>query len=147
MAETPDAQDLVCADFDTALAALRGEGARLDVIWPADAPHSAILTHRGKRFRLTARPDAPPPPGALPAFRPEFVLTRAGNETGAGRAGMDYRDLIPGRLGGRYIASDITIPEGGPVADWVHYHLIAFQLIVVRRGWVCVVYEDQGAPF
>ena len=38
---------------------------------------------------------------------------------------MLYRDLIPGRLGGRYIASHITIPEGGPVADWVHYHRIA----------------------
>ena len=60
---------------------------------------------------------------------------------------MLYRDLIPGRLGGRYIASHITIPEGGPVADWVHYHRIAFQLIVVRRGWVRVVYEDQGEPF
>jgi quercetin dioxygenase-like cupin family protein len=60
---------------------------------------------------------------------------------------MTYRDLIPSRLGGRYIASHITIPEGGPVADWVHYHRIALQLIVIRRGWVRVVYEDQGAPF
>jgi quercetin dioxygenase-like cupin family protein len=60
---------------------------------------------------------------------------------------MLYRDLIPGRLGGHVIASHITIAEGGPVADWVHYHRIAFQLIVVRRGWVRVVYEDQGAPF
>src|SRR3954469_21489182 len=98
MAETPDEQRLVCADFDAALARLRDEGARLDVIWPADAPHSAILTHRGKRLRLTACPEAPPPSGALPAFRPEFVLTRAGNEAAAGRAGMGYRDLIPGRL-------------------------------------------------
>ena len=60
---------------------------------------------------------------------------------------MLYRDLIPGRLGGRYIASHITIPEGGPVADWVHYHRVAFQMIYVRRGWVRVVYEDQGEPF
>ena len=60
---------------------------------------------------------------------------------------MLYRDLIPGRLGGRYIASHITIPDGGPVADWVHYHRIVFQIIVVRRGWVRVVYEDQGEPF
>jgi quercetin dioxygenase-like cupin family protein len=147
MAETPDEQELVCADFDAALAELRDAGARLDVIWPADAPHTALLTHAGKRVRLTARPDAPPLPAGLPPFRPEFVLTRAGTESGAGRAGMAYRDLIPGRLGGRYIASHITISEGGPVADWVHYHRIALQLIVVRRGWVRVVYEDQGAPF
>ena len=60
---------------------------------------------------------------------------------------MLYRDLIPSRLGGRYIASHITIPEGGPVADWVHFHRIAFQMIYVRRGWVRVVYEDQGEPF
>lgn len=147
MAETRDIEDLVSADFDAALARLQREGARLDVIWPADAPHSAILTHEGKSLRLTARPDAPPPAGALPAFRPAFVLTRAGTESGAGRAGMGYRDLIPGRLGGHSIASHISIPDGGPVADWVHYHRIAFQLIVVRRGWVRVVYEDQGAPF
>ena len=60
---------------------------------------------------------------------------------------MLYRDLIPGRLGGRYIASHISIPEGGPVADWVHFHRIALQMIYVRRGWVRVVYEDQGEPF
>jgi quercetin dioxygenase-like cupin family protein len=60
---------------------------------------------------------------------------------------MLYRDLIPSRLGGRYIASHITIREGGPVSDWVHFHRIAFQMIAVRRGWVRVVYEDQGEPF
>ena len=27
------------------------------------------------------------------------------------------RDLIPGRLGGRFIASHIVIPDGGPVPD------------------------------
>jgi hypothetical protein len=47
---------------------------------------------------------------------------------------MIYRDLIPGRLGGRFIASHIAIPQGGPVADWVHYHLIRFQMIFCRRG-------------
>jgi quercetin dioxygenase-like cupin family protein len=60
---------------------------------------------------------------------------------------MRYRDLIPGRLGGRYIASHITIEEGGPVSDWVHYHHVAIQMIFVRGGWVRVVYEDQGEPF
>jgi quercetin dioxygenase-like cupin family protein len=60
---------------------------------------------------------------------------------------MLYRDLIPGRLGGRYVASLISIPDGGPVADWVHFHRIALQFIYVRSGWVRVVYEGQGEPF
>lgn len=85
----------------------------------------------------------------VPDLKPEFVLTRQSDapDMGAGRAGMLYRDLIPGRLGGRFIASHIAIPEGGPVSDWVHFHKIRFQMIFCRKGWVEVVYEDQGAPF
>lgn len=147
MERPPVEQELICEDFNEALDRLRGAGARLDIIWPADEPHSAILTREDKRIRLTSRPDAPPPAAGLPDFRPEFVVTQAGTASGEGRAGMHYRDLIPGRLGGRYIASHIAIPEGGPVADWVHFHRIAVQLICVRRGWVRVVYEDRGAPF
>ena len=64
-----------------------------------------------------------------------------------GRAGMMYRDLIPDRLGGSIIASHIRIPNGGPVPDMVHYHTIGFQLIYCYRGWVKLVYEDQGPPF
>lgn len=64
-----------------------------------------------------------------------------------GRAGMLYRDLMPSRLGGSLIASHIHIPEGGTVADMVHYHTVGFQLIYCYKGWVQVVYEDQGAPF
>jgi len=64
-----------------------------------------------------------------------------------GRAGMHYRDLIPSRLGGSIIASHIRIPEGGPVPDMVHYHEVGFQLIYCYRGWVKLVYEDQGPPF
>ncbi|WP_299214473.1 hypothetical protein [uncultured Dokdonia sp.] len=64
-----------------------------------------------------------------------------------GRAGMLYRDLIPDRLGGSIIASHISIPKGGPVPDMVHYHTIGFQLIFCKRGWVKLVYEDQGPPF
>jgi quercetin dioxygenase-like cupin family protein len=84
-----------------------------------------------------------------PLFQPEFVLTRAadGPEPGAGRAGMIYRDLIPSRLGGAVVASHISIREGGPVADWVHFHKVSFQMIFCRRGWVKLVYEDQGEPF
>jgi quercetin dioxygenase-like cupin family protein len=91
----------------------------------------------------------PDPPIDIPPLKPEFVITRAtdGPQAGEGRAGMLYRDLIPGRLGGRFIASHISIPDGGPVADWVHFHKIRFQMIFCRRGWVRVVYEDQGEPF
>ncbi len=64
-----------------------------------------------------------------------------------GRAGMLYRDLIPDRLGGGIIASHISIPKGGPVPDMVHYHTIGFQLIFCYKGWVRLVYEDQGSPF
>jgi quercetin dioxygenase-like cupin family protein len=60
---------------------------------------------------------------------------------------MTYRDLIPSRLGGRFVASHITIPEGGPVADWTHFHKVRFQMIFCASGWVRVVYEDQGPPF
>jgi mannose-6-phosphate isomerase-like protein (cupin superfamily) len=60
---------------------------------------------------------------------------------------MVYRDLLPEREGGRFIASHITIAEGGPVADYVHHHDVRFQVIHCVRGWVRVVYEDQGEPF
>jgi quercetin dioxygenase-like cupin family protein len=138
---------ILAADLNAALDDLRREGFRLDAIYPADDPHTAILSRAAERVRLTTQPGAPEPPAEPPAFASEFVLTHAGADGGEGRAGMLYRDLIPSRLGGRYIASHITIREGGPVSDWVHFHRIAFQMIAVRRGWVRVVYEDQGGPF
>ena len=61
-----------------------------------------------------------------------------------GRAGMQYRDLIPDRLGGSIIASHIRIPDAGPVPDMVHFHKVGFQLIFCVSGWVDVLYEDQG---
>ena len=136
----------VCSDLNAALDELRGEGFRLDSIYPADDPHTAVLSRDGQTLRLTTKPGSAPP-SEMPPFEPEIVVTRADADGGIGRAGMIYRDLIPGRLGGRYIASLITIPDAGPVADWVHYHRVALQLIFVRAGWVRVVYEDQGEPF
>lgn len=46
-------------------------------------------------------------PIVLPPLKPELVISRIAGEGAfdAGRAGMLYRDLIPGRLGGRFIAS------------------------------------------
>lgn len=89
------------------------------------------------------------PPVVLPPLQASFVLTRMRGEARwvEGRAGMRYRDLVPGRQGGRFIASHIQIPGGGPVPDYVHYHRVAFQMIYCARGWVRVVYEDQGPPF
>eukprot|EP00937_MAST-01D_sp_MAST-1D-sp2_P001747 g1747.t1 len=112
------------------------------------------------------------PPLVLPTMpaHPPLVLTRgpatggggtddaSGGAGGAGgvgsegewvtgRAGMLYRDLLPDRLGGRFIASHIRIAEGGAVPDYVHYHKVHFQMIFVIRGWVKVVYEGQGPPF
>ena len=60
---------------------------------------------------------------------------------------MEYRDLLPGRVGGRVIASHIRITKGGEVPDYVHYHKIGFQMIFCKAGWVRVVYENQGEPF
>ncbi len=103
-------------------------GFRLDMIMPADDPAIAELSGHGLRLRLDASDSA-------------------AGDAGVGRAGMVYRDLLPGRLGGRFIASHITIPDGGPVPDYVHYHDVRYQSIHCVRGWVRVVYEDQGPPF
>src|SRR3954468_24743305 len=84
-----------------------------------------------------------------PPTQHAFVVRRLKDNTPwvIGRAGMRYRDLIPGRLGGSIIASHIRIPDAGPVPDMVHYHTIGFQLIFCYSGWVRLVYEDQGPPF
>jgi quercetin dioxygenase-like cupin family protein len=88
-------------------------------------------------------------PVTVPALQPSFVLSRMRGDARwvEGRAGMRYRDLVPGRQGGRFIASHIQIPDGGPVPDYVHFHRVAFQMIYCAKGWVRVVYEDQGPPF
>ena len=85
----------------------------------------------------------------LPPFRPSRTVSRSARDSSwiIGRAGMRYRDLIPDRQGGRYIASHIRIAEPGPVPDFVHYHRVRFQMIYCYRGWARLVYEDQGNPF
>ncbi len=86
---------------------------------------------------------------AVPPVAQSLVVCRMADDAswGTGRAGMQYRDIIPGRQGGRFIGSHIRIPHGGPVPDYVHYHRVRFQMIYVHRGWVRLVYEDQGEPF
>lgn len=102
------------------------------------APNGTRMEIHPKTYRLHT-----------PATRHKFEVRQLkGNDTWViGRAGMLYRDLIPDRLGGSIIASHISIPEGGPVPDVVHYHTIGFQLIFCYQGWVRLVYEDQGPPF
>ncbi len=90
--------------------------------------------------------DALNPPLVMPATEHAFVVRRLADQAPwvIGRAGMHYRDLVPSRLGGAIIASHIRIPDGGPVPDMVHFHKVGFQLIFCIKGWVDVVYEDQG---
>ena len=85
------------------------------------------------------------PPLVLPETEHAFVVRRLADQAPwvIGRAGMMYRDLIPTRLGGAMIASHIRVPDG-KVPDMVHFHKVGFQLIFCVRGWVDVLYEDQG---
>jgi quercetin dioxygenase-like cupin family protein len=142
---------------DPQVASLSGHGLRLRLA-PGDGDPGVIrlASRAGDAGQVLVAPNGtrvelvdPDPPIAVPPLKPEFVITPAadGPQAGEGRAGMLYRDLIPSRLGGRFIASHISIPQGGPVADWVHFHKIRFQMIFCRRGWVRVVYEDQGPAF
>jgi len=144
------AQSVVpCADLEAAIALyVEQRGFRLDMIIPADAPRVALVSRDGIRLRLEVSTDHEAVAEAQPSPA-GFVLRRTGDHDAwpVGRAGMQYRDLIPGRLGGRMIASHIRIPDGGPVPDYVHYHMVGFQMIHCRRGWVRVVYEDQGPAF
>lgn len=140
------------------LAVMDGHGTTIRLDADADVPPGRLrLLTDGEPPEPTTAPNgtvvefAPAiTPVVVPDLVPEFVVTRApadsDDEFGEGRAGMRYRDLVPSRLGGRFIASHILIPRGGPVADYVHFHRIRFQMIFCHRGWVKVVYEDQGEP-
>jgi quercetin dioxygenase-like cupin family protein len=83
----------------------------------------------------------------LPPTQHAFVVRRLADQAPwiIGRAGMEYRDLVPSRLGGAMIASHIRVPDG-PVPDMVHFHKVGFQLIFCIKGSVDVLYEDQGGP-
>ena len=65
-----------------------------------------------------------------PAQKFEVTHLNESDSWVVGRAGMLYRDLVPSRMGGAL----------------VHYHKVMFQLIYCYKGWVKVVYEDQGKP-
>ncbi len=179
------AQVLVCCDaLEPDLAFwVDGLGFRVDAIFPADNPSTAMLSGHGLQMRLvqgaaggasvvyllcddplatgagrtrltapsgvTVKLVAADPPMQLPPTRQALVVTRAGGDDhwAVGRAGLRYRDLLPDRHGGAFIASHIRVLDGGPVPDYVHFHKIRFQTIFCRKGWVRVVYEGQGEPF
>jgi quercetin dioxygenase-like cupin family protein len=154
--------DEIAPADDPSEALLSGHGLRLRLRMDADVPpgflrilaDDAVLI-AGGQTRLTAPNGtqieiaALDPPVVMPDPEHRFVVRRMADNAPwvIGRAGMHYRDLIPGRLGGSIIASHIRIPEGGPVPDMVHYHSVGFQLIYCYKGWVDLVYEDQGPPF
>ncbi len=150
--------DMIYPADDPAVAVLSGHGLRLRLEQGLAGPPGRlrILTDdksfAGGARKLTApggtevEVEALNPPLVLPATEHAFVVRRLadGAPWVIGRAGMEYRDLVPSRLGGAMIASHIRIPDGGPVPDMVHFHKVGFQLIFCIAGWVDVVYEDQG---
>jgi len=122
---------LACSDLDGTLAFLTERlGFRLEMITPADDPAVALVSGHDVRMRLEREPS-----------------DRPAGTWRVGRAGMRYRDLLPDREGGRFIASHIVIPDGGPVPDYVHHHRVRLQVLYCAAGWARLVYEDQGPPF
>lgn len=149
--------DMIYPADNPEVAVLSGHGLRIRIQKGAEeAPGTLrILTDDpgfagGERF-LTApngtriEIDELNPPLVLPATQHAFVVRRLADQAPwvIGRAGMEYRDLIPSRLGGAMIASHIRVPDG-PVPDMVHFHKVGFQLIFCVAGFVDVLYEDQG---
>ncbi|MDQ3734714.1 MAG: cupin domain-containing protein [Actinomycetota bacterium] len=151
--------DVIMPADDPSVALLSGHGVRIrlergragdpgELRLACDQPEQwdtdLLTAPNGTRIHIVAAN----PPLVIPDSPPLFELTRDGGDIGGvGRAGMRYRDLLPKRQGGRFIASHILIPEGGPVPDYVHHHRVRFQMIYCAAGWVRVVYEDQGPAF
>lgn len=150
--------DMIYPADNPEVAVLSGHGLRLRIEKGArEAPGTLrILTDDPDGFaggqRVLTAPngtrveiDELNPPMILPKTEHAFVVRRLADQAPwvIGRAGMEYRDLIPSRLGGAMIASHIRVPDG-PVPDMVHFHKVGFQLIFCVAGWVDVLYEDQG---
>jgi len=154
--------DTIFPADDPRVATLSGHGLRLRLDRSADVPPGLLrlmcadpdniaagardlVAPNGVRIHLVDAAETM----SIPPTEHAFVVRRLKDQAPwvIGRAGMSYRDLIPGRLGGSIIASHIRIPNAGPVPDIVHYHTIGFQLIFCYHGWVRLVYEDQGPEF
>ena len=150
--------DAIWPADDPAIARMSGLGTALRLVSGEGAGTLRLLSDdmetlgRGRTISpggTVVEPDRLTPQVEMPATLHSFVVRRLRDEAPwvIGRAGMHYRDLLPDRLGGSIIASHIRIPDGGPVPDMVHFHTVGFQLIFCYRGWVDLVYEDQGEPF
>ena len=152
--------DMIYPADDPEVAVLSGHGLRIRIQKGApEAPGTLrILTEDPDGFADGQRELIAPngtrieidelnPPLVMPATKHAFVVRRLADQAPwvIGRAGMEYRDLVPSRLGGAMIASHIRVPDG-PVPDMVHFHKVGFQLIFCIHGWVDVLYEDQGGP-
>jgi quercetin dioxygenase-like cupin family protein len=143
---------------DPAVAVLSGHGLRIRLDQQVKTPPGALMIQTDRPdFAGSARALTTPggtritidelnPPVVIPPTQHSFTVRRLadGAPWVVGRAGMQYRDLVPDRMGGAMIASHIRIPDGGPVPDMVHFHRVGFQLIFCIKGWVDVLYEDQG---
>lgn len=151
--------DMIYPADDPAVAVFTGYGLRIRLEKSTDEPVQMRIMTDDTAFAAGATSLIAPggtvveirplnPPVEMPQTDHAFVVRRLADQAPwvIGRAGMHYRDLIPSRLGGSIIASHIRIPDGGPVPDMVHFHRVGFQLIYCYRGWVDVVYEDQGGP-
>ena len=150
--------DMIYPADNPEVAVFSGHGLRVRV--EKDAPEGVatlrILTNdpdgfaKGQRVQIAPNGtrveiDELNPPLVLPPTQHAFVVRRLADQAPwvIGRAGMLYRDLVPSRLGGAMIASHIRVPDG-KVPDMVHFHKVGFQLIFCVKGWVDVLYEDQG---
>jgi quercetin dioxygenase-like cupin family protein len=71
------------------------------------------------------------PPVIQPPTEHAFVVRRLadGAPWVVGRAGMEYRDLVPGSPRRRDDREPHPHSDGGPVPDMVHFHKVGFQLI------------------
>lgn len=138
-------------------------------VFPADDPRRVTLEGHGVRLLVTRATGASPhllldgdtivgspsdpdltrdvAPLVTPELVSSFSSTSGREDWHVGRAGMEYRDIVPDRQGGAIIASHIRIRRAGPVADYPHFHEVHFQLIFCQRGWVRLAYEGQGEPF
>jgi hypothetical protein len=147
---------------------------RVDLIFPADAPPTAVISAYGARLRLIAvQPTAPlrltlrvdaeqrpnfmrhettgpdnlviaqvdaEPKITVPVGTQEWIIiwNNDANTSGTGHAGMEYRDLIPGRSSGRFVASRIRIPDGGEVPDYVYFHRVRFRIVLCEVASVLI---------
>ncbi len=127
--------DMIYPADNPRIAVFSGHGLRLRIEHGASEPPGTIriLTDDPQGFADGARQLTAPngtnieiedlnPPLVMPATQHSYVVRRLADKAPwiIGRAGMNYRDLVPGRLGGAMIASHIRIPGGGPVPDMVH---------------------------